>query len=206
MNLCKRSRDVQDYLDQLMSDEDAGRFRAHLEGCASCAAELALYARVFAELDQAATFAPRPALMERILDRVAPSRAPRRRWVAALTWGYAGLLTATLATLVVWLLRPGTLHAFTSLYAFASHRLVQLVLFLVNAASFALLSLAGGWSLLATTGALLAPLGRAIAEVLAHPTVTVALWPAGVACGVLLWWMRSRGRAQGGRPVGVLGF
>jgi uncharacterized membrane protein YjjP (DUF1212 family) len=206
MNACSRGPEIQDYLDRRMSEEDGRSFRAHLDSCGSCAAELALYRRVFAELDHAVTFDPGVALTERILDRVAPSRQRRRRWVQALTWGYAGALVATLASLAVWVLQPGSLHAVASLYAIASHRLIQLVFFVVNAASFAVLSLAGGWSLLTSAGAVLAPLARALREVLAHPTVTTALWPAAVACIVLLWWMRARGRTRGGRPVGVLVF
>jgi len=206
MSDCSHQHRIQDFLDGELSDGDAREFRGHLAGCAACAAELAVYTRVFADLGRAPLPDPGPALTERILNRVAPSRLRRRRWVRALGWGYAAGMLGSLAALVVWLMQPGTLHAIALLYATASHRLVQLVVFAVNALSFATLSLAGGWSLLNAAGSWLAPLGRAMLEMLAHPSVAAALWPAAAACLAVLWWMRARGRAQGGRHVGVLGF
>lgn len=206
MNACGHEHRIQDFLDDALNEREAREFRAHLADCHGCTAEMAMYARVFEGLDGTRLFDPRPALTERILDRVAPSRVRRRRWVRALGWGYAGGMIGSLAALVVWLARPGTLHAITLISATASHRLVQLLVFMVNALWFAALSVAAGWNLLRTTGSWLATFGRAFLEVLAHPSVALALWPATAACLAVLWWMRARGRARGGRHVGVLGF
>ena len=42
---------LQDFLDGLLPDPERAEFQAHLAGCAHCAAELALYRRVFRELE-----------------------------------------------------------------------------------------------------------------------------------------------------------
>lgn len=206
MNTCGHELQIQDYLDHALGEREAMEFRAHLAHCPGCAAEMAMYSRVFESLDGARLFDPRPALTERILDQVAPSRVRRRRWVRAVGWGYVGGMLGSLAALGVWIAQPGTLHAIALISATASHRLVQLLVFLVNALSFAALAVVGGWNILHGTVSWLVTFGRAFLEVLGHPSVALALWPATGACLGVLWWMRARGRARGGRHVGVLGF
>jgi len=78
----------------------------------------------------------------------------------------------------------------------------------LDALSFSMLSLAGGFGLLRTLGERLSPLGRAASALFAHPAMAVTLTVALLACGLLLWWMRPRERsARGGiGHVGLLGF
>src|SRR5258706_12633206 len=96
MNRCPEGPRVQDYLDRALEPGAVQAFRAHLATCASCAAELALYRRVFDALAATPTWDPGPALTERVLTAVLPSRVRRHRRLFALGWGYAGALAATL--------------------------------------------------------------------------------------------------------------
>src|SRR5258708_21047258 len=111
MNGCPESPHIQDYLDRTLDPGAARTFRAHLVTCASCAAELALYRRVFDALAATPTWDPGPALTERVLTAVLPSRVRRHRRLVALGWGYAGALAATLTAVAGWGSRPGAAHA-----------------------------------------------------------------------------------------------
>ena len=83
MNRCREARHIQDYLEGELALERSRGFEAHLEGCVECRAEVASYRTLFASLDgsldRVTVEDPGPALTERILDRVLPSRL-RRRW------------------------------------------------------------------------------------------------------------------------------
>jgi anti-sigma factor RsiW len=208
MSSCIRRPSVQSYLDGDLAPEDAAAFRAHLPGCPACASDLALYSRVFAALAQAPTWDPGPELTERVLARVLPSQVRRRAWVRALGWGYAVTLTGCLAAMVALAVRPGSIGFLASVWVAASHRVLQFTIFTLDAASIAVVSLANGWGLLRSAGGHMAPLGRAFTTVFAHRSVESALWSAGAACVLLLWWMRPRGRRSNGgvRHVGLLGF
>src|SRR5262249_57386095 len=88
MNRCRESRLVQSWLDGDLSGGQASAFAAHLARCATCTAEVRAYRALFVSLgEDLAAPDPGPALTERILDRVVPSRL-RRRWVTAIGWTY----------------------------------------------------------------------------------------------------------------------
>src|SRR5258705_13518570 len=106
MNRCPEGPRVQDYLDRALEPGAVQAFRAHLATCASCAAELALYRRVFDALAATPSWDPGPALTERVLARVLPSQVRRHRRLVALGWGYAGALAGGLAAGGGWGSRP----------------------------------------------------------------------------------------------------
>jgi anti-sigma factor RsiW len=208
MKPCSQLETVQIYLDGELDVSAAERFREHLAGCAGGAAELASYTRVFSAIERAPTWDPGEWFTERVMDRVAPSRQRRRRWVHAAGWAYGSVLGASLAAFAFWLFRPGTIAQIGGLYAAASNSLVKLTVFTLNAAAFAVLHVVNGWTALSAAGAHFAPFGRALATLLGNRAVGMALLPAAPACALVLWWMlRPRGRgARGARHVGVLGF
>ncbi len=208
MTRCPESARVQDYLDGELAAEERRRFEAHLAGCGDCAAELALYRRVFAALEGAPLLEPRPALTGRILARVLPSQVRRRRRLAVLGWSYAAAVAASVAGLSLALVLPASRAALERLSGAASHRLVEAGLFVLDALGYSVLRLADGWGWLHATAMHLAPLARALGALLAEPSIAVTLWAAAAACGALLWWMRPRARfaTKEVRHVGVLGF
>src|SRR2546426_720194 len=75
-----------------------------------------------------------------------------------------------------------------------SRRMVQALLFAINALAFAVASLADGWGFVNLLGQRLAPFVRALASLISHPTVETALGLAAAACVALIWWMRPSGR------------
>lgn len=208
MNRCSESRLVQDYLDRALEPGVAAAFRAHLAGCPGCAAELALYRRVFETLAATPTWDPGPALTERVLAQVLPSQVRRHRRLVALGWGYAGALAAVLAAVGLWATRPGAVRALEALSGEASRRLIQTGLFMLNSLTHASLRIAEGWGLLAAAGERFSPVHRAFVAVLSQPSVALTLWAATLVCVGVLWWMRPRSHAAAGgvRHVGVLGF
>jgi hypothetical protein len=163
---------------------------------------------VFAMMSALPLLDPPPALTERVLDRVLPSRTRRRAWIRRAGLAYAGVLAACLTTLAVWLSLPGSLTVLGAIGAIASRRVVQIALFTLNSVSSTLLDLASGWGLVSAVGARLAPLGRALAAVAQHPSVMLAIWLAALACAALVWWIRPRRPGRGGRMrhVAVLAF
>ncbi len=206
MNGCPERPHIQDYLDRTLDPGAARTFRAHLVTCASCAAELALYRRVFDALAATPSWDPGPALTERVLARVLPSQVRRHRRLVALGWGYAGALAGVLAAVGVWSSRPAAGHALESLSGEASRRLVQTGVFLLNSLTQASLRLAEGWGLLAATAERFSPVNRAFSAAVSQPVVALTTWAAVLVCAGVLWWMRARSAARGVRHVGVLGF
>jgi anti-sigma factor RsiW len=204
---CPRRRSIQDFLDHELAEPQAELLRRHLEGCADCAAEAALYRRAFRALDRLALHDPPPALAGQVLERVLPSRV-RRRWVARVGWSYAASLAASMAGAALWLTRPGARQLLDSLSAVASRRLVESVTFVLDALAFGVVSLANGWGQAAMWSARLAPLMRALEALMSQPAIRLALLMAGITCAVVLWWMRPRDQrsVEGIRHVGVLGF
>src|SRR5213083_1557589 len=207
MNVCHEGARLQDYLDRELSPEAAREMARHVAGCARCSAELALYQRVFEALDRLPLAEPRPAVSERILARVLPSRV-RRRWVVAAGLSYAGLFAALVGAAAAWFSTPGGRATVEFLTGELSRRMVQALLFAINALAFAVASLADGWGFMSMLGQRLAPFARALSSLLSHPTIETALGLAAAACVALLWWMRPRGRGphKGARHVGVLGI
>jgi hypothetical protein len=208
MNACAERQRVQDYLDRALEPAAAGAFRSHLATCAECAAELALYRRVFDALAAVPTWDPGPALTERVLGSVLPSQVRRHRRLVALGWGYAGTLAAMLAAVGVWSSRPGAGHALEALSGEASRRVLQTGVFMLNSFTQASLRFAEGWGVLATAIERLSPVNRAVSAMLAQPAVALTSWAAALVCVGVLWWMRPRSHpaARGVRHVSVLGF
>ncbi len=203
----QRSR-LQPFLDGELADREAAGFRAHLADCRECAGELALYERLVAALEAAPLLEPRPALRERILERVLPSQARRRRRLAALGWSYAGTFTVFAGAFALWAAQPMGRAALEALTGWLSHRVVAMGMFLFNSLGSSAVRLAEGWGLVRTAGGWLAPLTRALATVLMAPEIIVTVWAATAVCVALLWWMRPRTRtaAREVRHVGIVGF
>jgi hypothetical protein len=147
------------------------------------------------------------ALTGRILERVLPSRARRRR-LAALGWSYAGALTACVGAVALWALQPGGNAQLETLSGQLSHRLLGAGLFALNLLGASAVRLADGWSVIHVVGGRLAPLSRALGAVLTEPGIAFTIWAAAAVCAALLWWMRPRAgaAARGVHHVGVLGF
>jgi anti-sigma factor RsiW len=208
MSTCIERERLHDFLDGELPQAQARAFAEHLEGCAGCREELRAYRSLGALLASASSLEPPSRVTEHVLETVLPSRQRRRARLRLVGVAYAGTLAACLAVLGLWLARPGTLSLLTLIGATASRRLIQLCVFTVNSASTALLGLVSGWGVVASIGAYLAPIGRALATAFGQVGVGLALAPAALACAALLWWMRSR-RGDSNRRignVGVLGF
>jgi anti-sigma factor RsiW len=207
MTGCRENLRLQDFLDGELPPGEVVAFRAHLAGCRECAAEVASFRSLIATLERAPLLAPRPELTGRILERVLPSRARRRR-ILALGWGYAGALAACVGAVALWALQPGGSAQLETLSGHLSHRLLGAGLFVLNLLGASAVRLADGWSLLHAVGVRLAPLSRALGAVLTEPSIAFTIWAAAAVCAALLWWMRPRAGAAAREVhhVGVLGF
>ena len=207
MTRCSENIRIQDFLDSELPPGEAAAFRAHLAGCRECAAETASLQSLIASLERVPLATPRSELTGRILDRVLPSRARRRRLVA-LGWGYASALAACAGAVALWALQPGRQVVLESLSGRLSHRLLGVGLFVLDSLGASAVRLAGGWSWLHATGERLAPLARALGAVLAEPSIVLTVWAAAAVCAALLWWMRPRAgsAAPEVRHVSVLGI
>jgi anti-sigma factor RsiW len=207
MTRCKESLRVQGFLDGELAPGEVMDFRAHLAGCPECAAELAAYQHVIAALERVPLLAPPPALTGRILERVLPSRARRRR-LAVLGWLYAAASAACVGLVALWVLQPGRDAMLETFSGQLSHRLLGAGLFVLNTLGASAVRLADVWGLLHAAGERLAPLTRALGAVLTSPGIALSVWSAAAVCAALLWWMRPRtgSAAREVRHVSVLGF
>jgi putative zinc finger protein len=211
MNRCREARRVQDYLEGELAPERARAFEDHLEGCVDCLAEVASYRTLFASLDDSldriAFEDPGPALTERILDRVLPSRL-RRRWVSAAGAIYGTLSAASTFLFVSWITRPEAHVWLAQRYSETSLRLVQSVLFAFQIITRSWFDLLEGWGFVERLVAVVSPVARALARPLADPTLGLITVAAMLASAVVLWWMRPRhqGAREGVRNVSLLGF
>ncbi len=207
MNPCARHHGIQDWLDGELPPAEAADFRAHAADCPHCTAEIAAYQRVFRSLGAIPLVEPAPELTERIFARVSPARS-RGRFVRVLGWSYGGALAACLAALLLLAIRPASSVTLANLLGEASRRILGLMVFVLDAYAFAILRLADGWALLVSAAGRLAPVQRALASLLSHPSIELSLALATLSCVALFWWMKprdARGR-KGIRHVGVLGF
>ena len=207
MNPCPESERIQSYLDAELSADEIRRLLEHATLCARCTRELALYRRVVRSLEALPTVDPGPAFTARVLDMVLPSRV-RRRWLRTLGLSYASAFTVIGASAITLATQPAARALILALVSEVSRRVVQTMIFTVNALSFSVLSVAEGGRLLESTGQRLAPLVRAANALFSHTSVTVPLAVAVGVCAGLLWWMRPRERhpEKGVGHVGVLGF
>jgi anti-sigma factor RsiW len=207
MSSCVEGRRIQDFLDGQMSEAEARAFSNHLAHCSDCTGEWVAYRRLFASLDRLPFETPAPALSGRILSRVLPSRV-RRRWIATLGLSYGGMLAAFLVGIVIWTYQPSGRSVLASIASELSRRVVQSVIFALDAIAFAVMSVANGWGLFTVAGERLAPLSRALVTLLSHPALQAALWAAGAFSVAVLWWISARRKpsAKEVGHVGLLGF
>jgi anti-sigma factor RsiW len=207
MTRCPESRRIQDLLDGALAPAAAAALRAHIAGCADCAAERARYERVFAALARIPEWTPSPALTARVLRSVLPSEVRRRR-LRAFGWGYAGALALVLGAVTAWGSHPGSTRALESLSGEASRRLAQAGVFVLNSITHGAVHFADAWGLVAAAGERLSPLQRVVAALMDQPVIALTMSAAFAVCAGMLWWMRPRPRAVPGevRHVGVVGF
>ena len=191
MTPCAQLERLQAYLDGELNAAAETDLRRHLVDCEACAAELALYERVFASLASAETWDPGPELTERILARVLPSQV-RRRWMRALGWSYGFAAAGSVACAVALLAQPSVRALFGTLGVGASQRVAQAAVFIIDSLALAMVRLASGWGLIHEIGLRLSPVLRALTTVLARPGVDVTLGLATMASALLLWWLRPR--------------
>ena len=205
MNRCRESRLVQSWLDGDLSAAAAAAFASHLRTCRLCEAELRSYRALYASLEGTLQVPdPGPALTERILDHVVPSRL-RRRWVTAIGWTYATTSAVSTFAFASWIAQPSTHVWLLQCFAGASLRVSQVLLGAFQTLNHWLLEGLDGWTILTTMGSMLSPLGRALARPLLDPTVAAILVAAMLACMALLRWMRpERQAAEGVRHVVLL--
>jgi anti-sigma factor RsiW len=208
MMRCTESDRLQDYLDGELPAEAAARLETHVQGCERCTAELALYRRLYDSLALAPLFDPRPAVTERVLAQVLPSRVRRRQRIAALGWAYAGLVAASVAGLVIGGSQPGPRQLVESLSTGASRALVEYGLWVINGLGASVQRVADLMRFADLAVPRLAPLARALGALVMQPAFLGTVLASTLACALLLWWMRPRPRGRGEevRHVGLLGF
>ena len=205
---CSQRARAQDFLDGLLEPAEARAFERHAAGCDECRMELALYAQVFALLDDAPTFDPGLRLTERVLDAVLPSRVAKARRLRVLGWGYGAAVALSLSVLTAMATQPLGRAALAGLWGEASHRLFQTLRLALNSLTWVALRVAGLGEWLNLVATKVAPVVRGIGAVAGEPAVALTLTAAAlVSCGVI-WWMRPRQRAAGEevRHVAILGF
>lgn len=210
MTHCPDVTRLQDHLDGLLPESEDRALRTHLERCPACAAELALFRRVLADLEHLSIEDPGPALTDRILDRVVPSRV-RRKWVAIAGWAYTAATAVTTFAVISWASRPDTPAWVAARVADLYFHLAQTALFTLHTLVTAVLRLGDGWGLLRAFGDFVSPLGRALALSLSNPVVAGVSALAVLGAAVLLAWLRPRAAGsavtrKGVHHVDLLGF
>ena len=200
MKRCPDPDRLEALFDGELSAAEADAVRAHAASCDECATELAVLERVAACVRQATVVDPGPALTERILDRVLPSRL-RRRWVTALGWTYSGATAISTYAVIAWISRPDTPGWVVDRLGEGSLRALQAGLFTLNAIAFSWMRALDGWTLVA-------PFLRALSRPLADPVIVTSIAGAVLACVATLWWMHARRDPVTGKVehVGLLGF
>lgn len=207
MTHCAQRRRLHDWLDGALETAEAERYAEHLAGCESCTAELAAFTRVEARIAGARVIDPGPALTERILDRVVPSRV-RRRFVTVVGWTYTAATAVTTFAFFSWVTRPTTpawlADQFGQLYLGA----IRAGLLTLHTLVTATLRMGDGWGLLDTFAGRLAPLARAAMLTLSQPVVGATVAAAMISTVALLRWLRPRnaGAEDGLDHVDLLGF
>jgi putative zinc finger protein len=200
---------LQDWLDGALPPAAAADVASHVRACPACTRDVALYRQVFAALDAVPLPETQPWFSERVLDRVLPSRVrQRRRRLRIFGWGYAGLAALCAGGALVIARVPAAHLAAAQLSVAVSRGALQAGVFLLDAVSAAALRVLAVWGLLQAWLGRLAPLGRALGDVLRQPALLLLLMAAISATAVVLWWMRPRAAhaAREVRHVGLLGF
>lgn len=202
---CPESERIEPWLDGELPSASARAFEAHLDGCGHCATEVRAHQALYASLRAIRVRDPGPALTERILDRVAPSRVRRHR-VLILGWGYTAVSAVTTFALISWVVRPETHLWLGRLVSAAYGRLIGTGLFALDAITAIALQVQQGWGLVEVMGGWVVPVLRALAIAASDPWVAGALWGAVACSAALLWWIRPRTVriGRGNRNVGIL--
>jgi anti-sigma factor RsiW len=197
---------LQDHLDGLTDGERAIEIEAHLATCEHCAHEVAQLRHLFFVLERMPLDEPPLGLTERILAGVMPK--PRRRWAAAIGWGYAASLAVTIAGVVGIASNPATRTLVSTVFQWMSRSAVQLSVFALDGMSAMVLTLAQSWRWMATAGDHITPLTRAAAALVTNPMISTALAGALATCIVVMWWMHTRERPSSRRSdhVALVGF
>jgi hypothetical protein len=203
---CPDSALLQDHLDGFTEGARAIEIESHLASCEHCAREIALLRRVVFALERLPLDAPPRGLTARILANVLPR--PRRRWAAAIGWGYAASLAVSVAGAVAIGSNPTSRALVNAAFGWASRSAVQLSLLAFDALNALVLTFAESWRWTATAGDRLAPLTRALGALLTTPVIQTSLAGALAACIVVLWWMHTRERPSSRRSdhVALVGF
>jgi predicted anti-sigma-YlaC factor YlaD len=207
MNRCPETERIESWLDGELPHTAALAIEAHLGTCRDCAREAASLRRLFAHLKASTVRDPGPALTERILDRVAPSRV-RRRQLTIVGWCYTAVSAVTTFAFISWIVRPETHVWLGSLTGDAYRQLLRTGLFSLQALTEVALRLHHGLGLLGTIAGWIIPAARALASLGGDPWFAATLWASVATCATLLWWMRPRPVriVRRDRHVGILGF
>ena len=132
---CPDTSTLQDFLEALLPEAQMQTLGAHVADCPHCAAERARFERLFDAFDALPLEAPAPALTERVLDHVLPARR-QARWARRFGVGYAAALVASLGTVAAVASLPSGRSFLAWLASEAPARVVDLLRFSVNVASF----------------------------------------------------------------------
>ena len=207
MNLCPDNASLQDFLEALLPEAEMRSVGAHLATCPHCLDERARLERLFEAFESLPLEAPSRAISGRVLDAVLPARR-RERWVRRFGLGYAAALVASLGAGAIVATLPAGRGCFAWLVGEAPARMFDSLKFMVNAATFVALRLAGGWGLISSAGSRVSPLLRALIAALDQPAIQLSIGLSAVSCLAVLWWLRPHpDRAHRGMPhVGLLGF
>lgn len=202
---------LQDLLDGELAPAERLTAEAHLATCEACAAELAVFRRVFGGLEALPTWDPGPAFTDRVMAAVLPElpvAAVRPAWWGRLAWGYGAAVAASVAGLAVAVVTPAGREALHDLAFAAVRALVSSTLFVFTSINDGVLRLADSGRLLASASGRLSPFGRAVVELVQQPMVFATILAAVATCAALLWWMRPRERRswRGMQDVGLLGL
>jgi anti-sigma factor RsiW len=207
VNSCPDTGTLQDFLEALLPEPEMRRLDAHVAACPRCLAERARFERLFDAFEALPLEAPSFALSERVLDRVLPARR-QARWAKRFGLGYAAALVASLGGAAAVAMTPAGHASLAWIASAGPARLLDSLKFMVNAASFLALRLAGGWGLVSSAGSRVSPLLRAFLTAFDQPVIQLSFALSAVSCLAVLWWLRPHAdRGEREMPnVGLLGF
>lgn len=207
MTHCPDSTRIQDFLDDELVPAERVAFEAHLAGCTACDSELALYRRVFADIESLPLLSPSADLVDRVLAEVMPAHSSR--WSRFAMWGYGSAVAASVATIAAAVFLPGPRQWTYGLAADAARSLVGSFLFVLKSLNDAALHVLDIVQLAAALFGRLGPIFNALRIPFSQPAVILTVWAAVAVCVALFWWMRpreNRPAAEGEHHVGILGF
>ena len=195
MNHCPETDRLQEWLDGELAPSEAATIEAHVETCAACAADVAAFRLVFADLDTLPLLEPALELHTRIMDAVLPQRVPK--WVRVLGWAYAASLVASAALLLAAFLLPGPSDWMHGIVAAGMSAFARTGAFVMRSFTETLTQVGDATRLL-----------RLLLGIVLQPVVLGLIVSATAACAALFWWMRPRERRETREVthVGLLGI